>query len=87
MSFTCVETQDYSYQTFVPELSVGDIDAPIVTLNLPLIGVIETLHATVSGLALQTLLDLLVSIIARYKVTFCMSHGRDAVRVGIWDGV
>lgn len=44
---------------------MGDIDAPIVTLNLPLIGVIETLHATVSGLALQTLLDLLVGIIAR----------------------
>lgn len=59
-------SQDYSYQTFVPELSVGDLHEPIVTLNLPLIGVIETLHATVSGLALQTLLDLLVSIIARY---------------------
>ncbi|MEW5302582.1 MAG: hypothetical protein WDW36_005351 [Sanguina aurantia] len=61
-----VATRDYSYQTFVPELSVGDLHEPIVTLNLPLIGVIETLHATVSGLALQTLLDLFVSIIARW---------------------
>lgn len=56
-------TQEYDYHIPVPELTGADINAPIITLNMPLIGVVENIHAAF-GPAYQRLLDLLVSIIA-----------------------
>ena len=60
---TLLHTQEYDYHIPVPELTGADINAPIVTLNMPLIGVVENIHAAF-GPAYQRLLDLLVSIIA-----------------------
>ena len=58
-----VSVKEYSYHVPVPELSGADVNAPIVTLNMPLIGVVEGINAAF-GPAFRKLLDMIVSIIA-----------------------
>jgi len=58
-----VSVKEYSYHIPVPELSGADINARIVTLNMPLIGVVEGINAAF-GPAFRKLLDMVVSVIA-----------------------
>ena len=58
-----VAVKEYSYHVPAPELSGADINAPIVTLNLPLIGVVEGVPAAFRP-AFRKWIDLIVSIIA-----------------------
>ncbi len=48
----------------MPELNQADLNSSITTLNLPLIGVIEAIHATYTGSYEQWWLDLIVKAIA-----------------------
>jgi hypothetical protein len=48
----------------VPELTTADLDSTIVTLNLPLIGVVESIRLSFSQAYQQWWLDLLVKAMA-----------------------
>ncbi|KAG2485799.1 hypothetical protein HYH03_015510 [Edaphochlamys debaryana] len=51
-----------------PELSGADPSAPLVTLNLPLLGVLELLHAvTDASPAMRPLLDVLVGVLSAWR--------------------
>lgn len=55
--------QEYVYHIPVPELTAADLNATIVTLNLPLIGVVEAVHAA-TGPVLHRLLDLVLRVLS-----------------------
>lgn len=55
--------QEYDYHTLEPNMTAADLDAPIATLNLPLLGVLHTLHSSMSPKA-QSWADLLAGLIA-----------------------
>lgn len=61
-----VATKEYDYFIFQPDLTPADLNATIVTLNMPLIGVVESIHAAFGPLY-RRLLDLIVSVIAGWK--------------------
>lgn len=58
-----VQFKEFTYYTPLPNMSVGQLDAPLVTLNMPLLGVLNTIHAA-TGPGSQAWLDLLVQMIA-----------------------
>jgi hypothetical protein len=82
-----VQVKDYSYHLPVLDESVGLAeDFNIVTLSLPLIGVIENVHSSFGPLG-QRLLDLLVSTIAKWRDTDHHVNGLFTVRTAeelIW---
>ena len=55
--------KEYNYHVPIPEMSGADPTETIVSLNMPLIGVVEAIHASF-GPAYRKWLDLIVSIIA-----------------------
>ncbi|GIL50309.1 hypothetical protein Vafri_6517 [Volvox africanus] len=57
---------EWDYHVFVPELSAASTDDEIVTLNLPLVGVLEILHSY-SSTAVQPLLDVLVGVLSKWR--------------------
>ncbi|KAG1670566.1 hypothetical protein FOA52_012138 [Chlamydomonas sp. UWO 241] len=61
-----VATKEYAYYTLVPEMTTAQLDAPIVTLNLPLIGVVESI-GSVYGPRAEKWLDYAVSVIAAWR--------------------
>ena len=58
-----VAVKEYNYHIPIPEMSGADPGVPITTLNMPLIGVVEAIHASF-GPAFRKWLDLIISIIA-----------------------
>ncbi|GLI63214.1 hypothetical protein VaNZ11_006070 [Volvox africanus] len=61
-----VTVKEWDYHIFVPELSAASPDNEIVTLNLPLVGVLEILHSY-SSTAVQPLLDVLVGVLSKWR--------------------
>jgi hypothetical protein len=56
--------QDYTYFKLDHNLTEADPDAPIATFNMPLLGVLASLHGNVSP-RLVPFVDLLMHVLAR----------------------
>ncbi|GAX79808.1 hypothetical protein CEUSTIGMA_g7248.t1 [Chlamydomonas eustigma] len=62
-----VTFKEYDYHLPVPELTMADLNSNIVTLNLPLIGVVENIRLSFSQAYQQWWLDLLVKAMAAWQ--------------------
>ncbi|EFJ44403.1 hypothetical protein VOLCADRAFT_95412 [Volvox carteri f. nagariensis] len=63
-----VAVKEWDYHVFVPELSAASPDDVIVTLNLPLLGVLEVLHSySISTPGVRPLLDVLVGVLSAWR--------------------